>query len=63
MSTHEATQVRCPKCNRLLFKLEGGAAQVEIMCPRCKQLTSVTVGNQQRPDLLGQVQQALKPAP
>ena len=28
---------RCQQCNRLLAKI-GGAARVEIKCPRCKAL-------------------------
>lgn len=27
-------EVRCPKCNKLLFKIKG-VALVEIICPRC----------------------------
>lgn len=32
----KSTQVRCPKCNKLLFKADIVAGQVEIQCPRCK---------------------------
>lgn len=30
----EFREVRCPKCNKLLFKMRG-IAEVEIVCPRC----------------------------
>ncbi|TXH55828.1 MAG: Com family DNA-binding transcriptional regulator [Desulfurellales bacterium] len=30
----EFREVRCPTCNKLLFKIRG-IAEVEILCPRC----------------------------
>ena len=31
------SEIRCPFCNRLLFKIEGGReSQIETVCPRCK---------------------------
>lgn len=27
-------EVRCPSCNKLLFRVRG-VAEVEIVCPRC----------------------------
>lgn len=31
-------EVRCPKCNKLLFKVSWGVAGIEIMCNRCSTL-------------------------
>lgn len=31
----EFREVRCPKCNKLLFKIRG-VAEVEVVCPRCQ---------------------------
>jgi len=43
----EMRVVRCPKCDRFLFRVRG-IAEIEIMCPRCSSLVlwpdlSVTV--------------------
>lgn len=27
--------VRCGKCQKLLFKMEGIGSKIEIVCPRC----------------------------
>lgn len=32
------TEVRCPKCNRMLCNVDGG--YVEVKCSRCKSLIS-----------------------
>jgi phage FluMu protein Com len=29
-------EVRCPKCNKLLFKADGFGVRIEIQCDRCK---------------------------
>jgi phage FluMu protein Com len=34
------TEVRCPRCNRLLFK--GQVIQVEIKCPKCHLCQNIT---------------------
>ncbi|MBR1777849.1 MAG: Com family DNA-binding transcriptional regulator [Alphaproteobacteria bacterium] len=35
--------IRCLKCNKLLFK--ANSAEVEIKCPRCGTLNTITVKN------------------
>ncbi|MGN0903625.1 MAG: Com family DNA-binding transcriptional regulator [Alphaproteobacteria bacterium] len=35
--------IRCPKCNKLLFK--ANSAEIEIKCPRCGTLNTITVLN------------------
>ena len=35
--------IRCPKCNKLLFK--ANSASVEIKCPRCGAMNTITVLN------------------
>lgn len=30
------TEVRCPHCNKLLFKANGFGVLIEIQCERCK---------------------------
>jgi phage FluMu protein Com len=32
--------VRCPKCNKLLFRASSPTAQIEIQCHSCKLLIS-----------------------
>ena len=34
-------EIRCIKCNKLLFK--GHKADLEIMCPRCKEMNEVKI--------------------
>jgi phage FluMu protein Com len=29
-------EVRCPCCDKLLFKAEGYGVRIEILCPKCK---------------------------
>lgn len=37
-------QVRCPKCNRLLYIVDGesGIILIEIKCPKCKNMNKNT---------------------
>jgi len=35
--------IRCPKCNKLLFKAKS--AEIEIKCPRCGTINTITVKN------------------
>lgn len=35
------TEIRCPKCNKLVGKVSGG---FEIVCPRCKAVVKGLVG-------------------
>lgn len=34
-------QVRCPKCNKLLFMWKARTAKVSIKCSRCKHIVMV----------------------
>lgn len=31
-------EIRCPHCNKLLFKVRGTPDEIEIMCGRCSSL-------------------------
>ena len=35
------TEVRCPKCNRLLFKTEDVISYLEIKCPKCHAVVKI----------------------
>ena len=38
------TEIRCVKCNRLLFKHEGeGCFRVEVKCPKCGHIHNYTM--------------------
>lgn len=39
MIAYEREDIRCPHCNRLLFKTVA-VVGAQIKCPRCKQLVS-----------------------
>lgn len=34
-AVNEFQEVRCPECNKLLFKVAGLGARIEIVCARC----------------------------
>ncbi|OQB06759.1 MAG: Mu-like prophage protein Com [Parcubacteria group bacterium ADurb.Bin216] len=38
-------EMRCPECNKLLFKADSEGSAVEIKCKNCKNITKIDVSD------------------